>query len=193
MPAITQTTAAPAGLIGNRGFALVTALIFLLVLMMLGVAMARSVAGQERMAGNIQQKIMALVAAGYATYEAQGYVDTGNTILLATCDGQTTTRRVCEIPLAGPVADTAWDAGGHGVQLTNTDFPGTVVPSGGVEGAYAAYPQYYAERVAGLPGSGIGTGQQYGGAPPQRVYRITAWGVGGNAEAVAVTRTLYVP
>lgn len=196
MTTITQNPFLPPGPTGRRGFALFTALIFLLVLTMLGVAMYSSVVRQQRMGGNIQQKVMALAAAGFATQAAQNYVAGSSLPIMVSCSGQTTTPRVCAAPLASvasPVADATWQSGGYGVQLTNAGFAGTVAPAGGIEGAYADYPQYYVERLAQLPGNSISTGSQYGTLPPRRVYRITAWGVGGIPEAVAITRTLYVP
>ncbi|MGH8274310.1 MAG: pilus assembly PilX family protein [Gammaproteobacteria bacterium] len=197
MPITANKTALPpAHPIGMRGFALFTALIFLLVLTMLGVAMYSSVVRQQHMAGDIQQKTLALSAADNATRQAEGYVQAANLPIANSCSGQTTSPRVCATPLssvASPVADTTWSASGYGVQLMAPDFMGTVKAGGGVEGAYAAYPQYYVERLATVPGGSIGSGQQYGSMPPRTLYRITAWGVGGNPDAVAVTRALYVP
>ncbi|MGH8161040.1 MAG: pilus assembly PilX family protein [Gammaproteobacteria bacterium] len=197
MPTTTQTAPSSTGPTGKRGFALFTSLIFLLVLTMLGVAMYSSVLRQQHMAGDIQQKLMALSAAGFATHAAESYVQSSTLPISTDCSGQTTAPRVCAAALASvtnPVADSTWkNVTGYGVQLTQPAFAGTIASGAGVEGAYAAYPQYYAERLARLPGGSIGTGRQYGGQPPRLVYRITAWGVGGNPDAVAVTRTLFVP
>ena len=177
-----------------RGFALFTALIFLLVMTLLGVTMYSDVILQQRMAGNIQQKTMALAAADSATRVAEELVQATNLPIQSTCSGQTTTPRICLFnTLANPTLDATWSASGSGVKLTALTFAGIVSPGGGVQGAYAAYPQYYVERIPPTPGNSIGIGQQYGGLATQNFYRITAWGVGGNADAVAVTRTLYIP
>ncbi len=194
----TTMTATPhtrlPGKTAAHGFALFTALVFLLVMTMFGVAMYDNVILQQRMAGNIQQKTMALSAADSATRVAENFLQGAALSIQSTCSGPTTTPRICLFnTLANPIADTTWSVSGSGVQLTALTFAGIVSPSGGVEGAYAAYPQYYVERIPSTPGHSIGTGQQYGGLAPQNFYRITAWGVGGNAGAVAVTRTLYVP
>lgn len=179
-----------------RGFALYTALIFLLVLTLLGVAMYSSMGLQQRMAGDMQQKLRALTAADNATGVAEAYVQQNALPVLSVCSGQTTAPRICPFgSLLNPVANATWSAGGVGVQLTGTDFPaGFVVPSGGVEGAYAAFPQYYIEQLPPLAGYTLGTGQQYGGGSPVvNFYRITGWGVGGNTNAVAIVQTIYRP
>lgn len=190
---VTPPTRLP-GRIATRGFALFTALVFLLVMTMFGVAMYDNVTLQQRMAGNIQQKTMALSAADSATRVAEDFLRSTALPIQSTCSGPTTTPRICLFnTLTSPIADTTWSASGSGVQLTALTFAGIISPGGGVEGAYAAYPQYYVERIPATPGHSIGNGQQYGGLAPQNFYRITAWGVGGNTGAVAITRTLYIP
>ena len=194
----TTITATPhtrlPGKAAAHGFALFTALVFLLVMTMLGVAMYDNVILQQRMAGNIQQKTMALSAADSATRVAEDFLRGTALPIHTTCSGQTTTPRICLFnTLTSPIANATWSASGSGVQLTTLTFAGIVSSGGGIEGAYAAYPQYYVERIPSTPGHSIGNGQQYGGLTPQNFYRITAWGVGGNSGAVAVTRTLYIP
>ncbi|MGH8127336.1 MAG: pilus assembly PilX family protein [Gammaproteobacteria bacterium] len=194
----TPTTTATLHLPGNiaaRGFALFTALIFLLVMTLLGVAMYDNVVLQQKMAGNIQQKTMALSAADSATQVAENFVQGTNLPIESACSGQTTAPRICLYStLLNPTADATWStSSGNGVQLTSATFAGTVSQAAGIEGAYAAYPQYYVERIPPTPGNSIATGQQYGALAPPNFYRITAWGVGGNADAVAITRTLFIP
>lgn len=181
----------------EAGFALYTALIFLVVLTIVGVAMYSSMGLQQKMAGNMQQKLRALSAADNAIGVAEGYLAGGTSVpVVADCSGQVTAPRICNYgSLLAPVADSTWSATGVGVQLTGTDFPAdSVVPGGGQEGAYAAFPQYYVELLPTLPGYTLGIGQQYGnGSLLINVYRITGWGVGGNTNAVAVAQAIYRP
>lgn len=183
----------------SAGFALFTALIFLLVLTVIGVAMFGDVGQQQRMAGNLQQKYRALSAANSAVSVAQNYLQTAlATTADTSCTGLVTAARVCLYgSLPDPAADTTWTGGSAvGVQLDGTNFSGVVNAAGGTEGAYAAYPEYYIEKVPGIPlvpGYSMGLGQQYGGgSPPADLFRITGWGLGGNAGAVAVVQSLYL-
>ncbi|MGH8426956.1 MAG: pilus assembly PilX family protein [Gammaproteobacteria bacterium] len=184
------------GLHATRGFALFTALIFLLVLTVIGVAMFGDVGMQQRMAGNAQQKARALAAAGNAVGVAQNYLLANVTVTDPDCSGLTTVPRVCLYgSLSDPADDSVWTGGSAvAVQLDGTDFAGTISSAGGVEGAYAAFPEYYIERVPNIPlvpGYSIGLGQQYGATPPVALFRINAWGLGGNTSAVAVVQSIY--
>lgn len=182
---------------GASGFALFTALIFLLVLTMVGVAMFGDVGVQQRMAGNLQQKYRALSAANNAVGVATDYLLANVAVVEPSCSGLVSAPRVCFYgSLPNPAADSTWTGGSAvGVQLDASDFSGNVVPGGGVEGAYAAFPEYYIEKVPGIPlvpGYSMGLGQQYGGgSPPVQLFRITGWGLGGTANAVAVVQSLY--
>ncbi len=179
-----------------QGFALFTALIFLLVLIIIGVAMFGDVGLQQRMVGNAQQKARALAAAGNAVGVAQNYLLANVTVTDPDCSGLTTVPRVCLYgSLSDPADDSVWTGGSAvAVQLDGTDFAGTISSAGGVEGAYAAFPEYYIERVPNIPlvpGYSIGLGQQYGATPPVALFRINAWGLGGNTSAVAVVQSIY--
>lgn len=177
----------------SAGFALFTALVFLLVMSMLGVAMYSSVVRQQHMGGNMQQKVMALTAAGIASHEARYLLRTSTLDVETTCDPSTQDPRICQSNLDHETKDATWAAGGYGSVIDSDDFGGAVDADGGTEGAYAAYPQYYIQLIDDVSGTNIATGSGYGGGASRHLYQITAWGVGGTRSAVAITRMLYVP
>lgn len=181
----------------ETGFALYTALIFLVVLTIVGVAMYSSMGLQQKMSGNMQQKLRALTAADNAAGIAESYLAYNVIVPDPNCSAPPSGPRVCVYgSLPNPVLDSTWTPGSTvAVATDSTNFAGQVVPGGGQLSAYAAYPEYYIEKVPGIPlipGYSMGLGQQYGsGSPSAEVYRITAWGLGGNAGAVAVIQSLY--
>lgn len=194
MTSHAHKTAVSAGVTQNCGFALITSLIFLLVLTIIGVTMYGRVTRQQHMAGNIQQKVMALSAANYASQSARYLLrEASSSPLPSDCANLIAPpTMVCKDDLAtNPVADTTWASTDNGIQkLDSTNFLGTVASHGGTEWAYADYPQFYIEylRPAPPPPGGCVTTK----CSKRVVYRITAWGVGGSNAAVAVTRMLYV-
>jgi len=179
------------------GFVLFIALIFLLILTLLGVLMFSSGSNEQRMAGNFQQKTRALLAADSAIGVAQQAIAQSTITQSASCSGLVTTPRICPYnSLPNPVLDTSWvGSTAVAVRLGSATFGGTI-GAGSSPNAYASYPEYNIEQIPGIPafpGYNLGSGQQYGGGSPQiKLYRITGWGLGGNANAVAVVQSLYL-
>lgn len=179
------------------GFVLFIALVFLLILTLLGVVMFSSGGNEQRMAGNFQQKTRALLAADSAIEVAQQAIAQSQITLTAGCSGLIATPQICPYgSLPNPILDSSWvGTAAVAVKLGSGTFGGPV-GAGGNSNAYASYPEYNIEQVPGVPafpGYNLGAGQQYGGGSPQiKLYRITGWGVGGNANAIAVVQSLYL-
>lgn len=189
--------ALPAKSSSRHGFVLFIALVFLLILTLLGVVMLGNVGNQTRMAGNFQQKSRALLAANSAVQVAFGVLSDNAVSVASSCSGVSATPELCPYgTLPDPVLDSTWTGSSAvATQLQQTDFPATIQSSGG-ENTYAAYPEYNMEKIPGasaMPGYNVGLGQQYGGGSPSpTLYQVNGWGVGANANAIAVVQALYM-
>lgn len=154
----------------SRGFALITALLMLVILTLLGVSMMSGVGLQEKISSNTREKTRAFDAAQAALIYAQNYLaGLANAPSGGTCSGTATSARVCAAALSNPTA-VPW---ADGVDYMPAGMQ--VSPTGG-DNTYYAQTQYYI--------------QDLGGTNPH-LYRITAQARGGNANAVAVVSSIY--
>lgn len=158
---------------GEKGFALITALLMLVILTLLGVSMMSGVSLQDKMAGNTREKTRAFDAAQAALVAAQNYL-AGLTAAPSggVCSGTVSAPRVCSAALLNPTS-VPWV---NGVDYTPT---GMTISSSGGQFTYAASPQYYIQDLSPA------------GSNPH-MYLITAQATGGNANAVAVVQSVYV-
>lgn len=186
----------------QAGAVLVVALLFLMIVTMLGVASLQSTSSEERMAGNARDANVALMAAEAALrdafYDINGVCAPG----AASC-----TKRNPVISGATSFGDGT-GAGGKcsttGLCLPNGTFPNYTLlnisnwSSSGTNPVYpvtfgqytmagttaeripqvATQPQYIIEALC-MPNAGASLG---GGGCPQYFYRITARGYGGAAN-----------
>lgn len=161
----------------QTGAALVVALVFLLVMTVLGVTSMSTTTLQERMAGNFRDNHLAFQAAEAALREGEALLQQaslppfdGTAGLLPTQDG------------AGRrdywSNDYDWDASSR----TATTFQG-------IEQAPASPPRYVIEELPPLPAAGGSV--RFGALPEAGFYRITARGVGGTEEAVSILQSTY--
>lgn len=166
----------------ERGFVLIVALLFLLVLTLLAVALFRSGGLQERIAGNTREKQRALEAAQSALQYGEWWLGQANRGTGANCNTITNANvlaqmQVCSNALANPTS-LPWAA--------RADYlpPNMTVASGGGLSAsgdinYQAEPGLYISYI-GL--SADGTAQ---------LYQVTAFGYGGSASTAAVVQSTY--
>ncbi|WP_052064110.1 pilus assembly PilX family protein [Acidihalobacter prosperus] len=163
----------------ERGFALVVSLLILVILTLLGVSMFGNVGLQERMAGNTREKNRAFAAAQTALQYAQWWLTQGaNATQGVVCNNAPSPSapiRVCSNQLSSATTVPWTTASTYQPQSGVMTFSS----SGGVN-TYNSAPQFYIQYI----GPGIGTGGS--------LYRITAWGSGGNANAVAVVQSVYL-
>ena len=149
----------------EQGASLVVALVFLVIMAMLGVTAAKMTTLQERMAGNTRNRDLALQAAEAALRDAE---------LRITNDASF---RAAAIPFdpTNPNDAEYWDD----CFASNTDAcaveyqptgANALPTSGG--GALAGQPQYVLESK---PTSGV-----------TQIYRVTARAVGGTADTVVI-------
>ena len=164
----------------QRGIALITAMLLLLVLTIMGLSMFRSFGMQEKIAGNVREKQRALNAAESAQQYAEYLLSNGTVPPTGTCNGVIPSGgggQVCSnvpadftiVPWAAGVTYTPFTSGS-----VNT-VSGTNTPTAG---SYYAAPVFY---VTDLGPNGNG-----------ELYQIDAVGYGGTPDAVAVVESTYV-
>jgi type IV pilus assembly protein PilX len=177
-----QTTRSRAAAPRQRGAVLFVALIFLLVLTLLAVMLARMETTEERMAENDANQDLALEAAGAALRFAQMNLRTGNP----------------------QYSDFAQNAGGlytldptqgSWYSLINWQDPGTAVLTYGglTPGTVSAPPEFIIEKLTGFglkSGMTLGNGG-YGGNGNAQVYQITAVATGADQTGSAALRSIY--
>ncbi len=166
----------------ERGFVLIVAMLFLIVLTTLSVSMFRSFNLQERIAGNTREKERALEAAQSALQYGEWWLSQGNGSTGKTCsavlDANTLSQmQVCSNPVAKP-ATLPWSA--------RADYrpPNMTVSAGG--GIASGGDINYSAK----PGLSIG----YLGLSPDGkslLYQVSAFGYGGSATAAAVVQSTY--
>ena len=161
----------------QRGFALITGLLLLVVLTLIAVTMFRSFGTEEQIAGNTREKQRAVNAAVSAEQWAEWWLDSGTAPGSADC----TVGVVGSSP--GEVCNTAlpdftqipWSTG-----VTFTQFNQTLAGQSGPQFNYFASPAFYVTYMGNNPGLG------------GDVYQIDAYGYGANASTVAVVESTYV-
>jgi type IV pilus assembly protein PilX len=152
----------------ERGATLVVALIFLIVMAMLGVTLAGVTNLEERMAGNTRDRDLALQAAEAALRDAQ--LRLGGQALRATAFPAFVATRANSSPY--------WETcfGTQAPPCSPVYQPTELLPTLG-PGAVAAQPRFVIERK---PNVGL-----------TEVYRVTARAVGGSADTVVILQAEF--
>jgi type IV pilus assembly protein PilX len=184
----------------QRGVALISAMLLLVIITILGMSMFRSFPTQEKIAGSVREKERALHAANSAQQYAEWWLMANNNIangdiicgaqaqlLNANLNnqGQICANQLYTLLPGGTVIDVTnvpWTVGGApvGVQyvpngMTITGNP--IVTAG--DSAYAGAPVFY---IADLGAAGDASGE---------AYQIDAYAYGGSANTVAVVESVY--
>jgi type IV pilus assembly protein PilX len=164
----------------DRGFVMITGLLFLIVITLLSLAMFRSFGLQERIAGNTRDKQRAFEAAQNALqygewWLAQGSAAGTGTVCTGVADGNTVSAmRIC----SNAVTTTT------SLPAVRTDYrpPGITVGAGGTTGGdvnYATKPALHISYL-GLAPSGLAM-----------LYQVTGFGFGGNPDTMSVVQSTY--
>jgi type IV pilus assembly protein PilX len=172
----------------QRGIALMSAMLILLVITILGMAMFRSYGMQQRIGGNTRDKARAFHSAmagqNYAEWFLTGN-NGSNALATTTCKGvnqaSTTTQMVCSniIPTSVAQPDT-WGA-------AFTYNPGNnMSTTPGAFGSYSQLPQFYISSL-GSPTGGSTYKSPIG--QTQAMFQIDAAGWGGTPQTVAVVES----
>ncbi|MDD5297928.1 MAG: PilX N-terminal domain-containing pilus assembly protein [Rhodocyclaceae bacterium] len=163
----------------QQGFILIAALVFLVIMTLIGVAMFNGFTQDEAMSGNYREKARALDAAQTALDAAEswmvqpGNTFTGNWVTGTNCTGVSSTPVVCSNAVQNP-ATSSWAS-----YVTFTP-PGMTVNTTGGANTYISNTKYYIQYL------GVTSAN-----PPASLYQVTSTAAGGNATAVAVVQAVY--
>jgi type IV pilus assembly protein PilX len=167
----------------QRGVALITALLMLLVATILAAAMFRSFGTQEKLAGNLREKQRALHAAEMAQQYAEASIANGTAGPTGACNSvvDSTSPQVCNIALASPTS-LPWTAGVYYVPPEAWTGKQMNVTTTSGQDTYYQKPIYYMGKKGGA-----------------EYYQVDAIGVGGTSidgtttpNAVAVVESTYM-
>ena len=171
----------------NRGIALITALILLVVITLLGVTMFRSFTAQERNAGNTREKQRAFEAAESTLRFAERSLIQGNSngsvvcSSLVSADTSPQAVAICSNALSSSQsAAIPWKVTPNGADLGYSYTPtGLSTGTTGGTNSYVITPRFYLSPL-GLDPSGM-----------QQLYQVTAMAQGGNSSSNAVVQSVF--
>jgi type IV pilus assembly protein PilX len=183
----------------QRGVALISAMLLLIIITILGLSMFRSFPTQEKIAGNVREKERALHAADSAQQYAEWWLMQSNNVAngdiicgaqaaLLNANANVNVGQICSNPLSTllgsilAVSNVPWTVGGApvGVQYVPNGMTvaGNALVTAG-DSAYASAPVFY---IADLGAAGDAAGE---------AYQIDAYAYGGSANTVAVVESVY--
>jgi len=173
----------------ERGVALISALLILLVVTILGIAMFRSYGLQQRLGGNTREKSRAFHAATSSQNFAEWYLTANNGANAAattSCSGQKTADATTVMVCANAIPTTVAQPDTWGASFTYK--PPNMSTTAGAQGAYAQAPQFYISYL-GAPG----TGPSYNSVLGQNntLFQVDAAGWGGTSQTVAVVESTF--
>jgi type IV pilus assembly protein PilX len=170
---------------GQRGVALVTSLLLLVIITILALSMFRSFGTQEKIAGNLREKERALHAANSALQYAEWWLLQNNN---TSAGAIACTASVAATPTVGQICNqtpqlAGWDPTQvpYNVQVTYTPQNMLLVGQPLVAGnpPYFATPAFWiADRGPAADASG-------------EAYQIDAYGYGSAASTVATVESVY--
>jgi type IV pilus assembly protein PilX len=189
----------------QRGMALVTALLLLIVVTIMALSMFRSYGTQERIAGNTRDKQRALNAAVSAQQYAESLLLSSSLPPTGGCTGivPSTTGQVCSPnPLFNPIT-VPWAIGVTYTPFTSNSVNGVKnVLHGATNGLTATADAYSTGTNPILTASAsyydvpyfyvTDLGPNKDPTAPGEVYQIDALGYGGTANTVAVVESTYL-
>lgn len=178
------------------GVALILSLVVLLIVTVLGVAGLQTTSLQERMAANARDRDIAFQAAEAALRDAETVIESlGPADLAAFQDwdpNSPTWAADGRYELEDSTGAAAWET------MTDTEWQGTnaaaVVADFDADQGVARNPRFVIEHVARLRTDEDRLNMENYGAPigaPTDIFRVTAYGTGGSANATVMLQTTY--
>ncbi|MCX7110432.1 MAG: PilX N-terminal domain-containing pilus assembly protein [Proteobacteria bacterium] len=178
----------PNGGIRATGAALFVSLVFLFMLTIIGLSGMHNTSLQEKMAGHLREHNLAFQAAESALRSGEVYLATH--VLTFVCDGEvddglysnTAPGSTSDCPASSPEKEIFWKDNGDVKRLGETDDQYDNL---------ADKPKYIIEALpSGAVGAGVSLEAGIPIAPGPKYYRITAHGVGVDANAVVITQSV---
>jgi type IV pilus assembly protein PilX len=175
----------------QRGMALITAMLLLIVVTLMALSMFRRYGVQERIAGNTRDKQRAINAAVSAQQYAESLLAGGTTPLSGICPPGILPNgsEVCtNLPLPN-FATLPWTSGVIYSNFTSNAINGVsnVISATGTKDSATASASYVQAPIFYITDLGANAG-----TPPGEVYQIDALGYGGSTNTVAVVESTFV-
>ena len=173
----------------QRGMALITGLLLLLVVTLIAVSMFHGFGVEEQIAGNTREKQRAVNAAVSAQQYAEWWLINGAVPPTVTCSNlvSSDSGQVCSNVLAN-YATVPWTLNATQIGVTYTPFAQSQTISGaGVnpsQGSYYGAPVYYVTDMGSMVNPNTGNSGE--------LYQVDAYGYGGTANAVAEVESTYL-
>ncbi len=185
------------GIVNQRGVALIMALIFLVVLTILGVSVFGTTTAEQKMARNFSDNNIAFAAADAALRAAEiritGYYTNPATPVSPFDFDGTCTNGLCDSTVAQPVYQTYPMAAAPSVAIgtnetgcTATGSSATCTPT--IATSVAQQPDYLIEQISWAP-----PGESTTGPTSKPAYRITGSGFGRSATSQVLLQEIFVP
>ena len=180
----------------QQGVALITGLIFMVVLTLMAVTAARMAGLEERMSGNMRDRSLAVQAAELALRDAEQDIRSSGRITGITNFVSACTNGLCYNGIQGNANGTDWnitpawstvnmtaapDSVAYG---TNTNAANAGSPGANLIAQLSAPPRYIIEGIKKTP---PGSGQ------PVYYYRITVRALGANPNTVVWLQEVFRP
>jgi type IV pilus assembly protein PilX len=173
----------------ERGMALITSLLLLVVVTILAISMFRSFAIEGKIAGNVREKQRALLAAESAQQYAEWWLTQGsNAGTLSSVCSQAMNANIGEAQICANTLPTILGANNNAGQIqlwpafvTSYTPPSMNVTQTASQGTYYQAPVFYI--------SDLGTDKDGSGG---EVFQIDAMGYGASADTVAVVESTFV-
>ena len=174
----------------QRGVMLITALVFLVLLTLLGLAVSRNTTTEEKLARNFRDYDLAFSAAEAALRDAElrinGYYANPASPVSPYGFNSTCSNGLCDATVAQPVYSL--DFFGGTAPGSNSVALGTITGSPTLTGL-TTQPRYLIETVCRtVPGEALSSPSGC-----QTIYRITAQGRGRFGSAVVTLQSTYIP
>ncbi len=162
----------------QNGSALIVALVFMLLLTIVGVGAMQSVTLQERMAGNTRDMNTAFQSAEASLRAAEGVL--GGAVV-GPSNGANGLYKYCEVGTSGPACSPDW---------RNRYSAGWATRGGTAMGQVSAQPQYIVEELNPIddPNSGLDSDVE---KEKIQFYRVIARGFGVSDNTMVVIETRW--
>jgi type IV pilus assembly protein PilX len=166
----------------QRGMALVSGMLLLVVLTILALSMFRSFGTQQKIAGNVREKQRATSAAISAQQFAEFWLSSNTPPPAGDCSGMGLSSVAVVCANSPNFSSVPWTLGTTpvGVTFTNFNSMASVSTTMPTQGTYFSTPMFYVTDL----------GQSAGG--PGEVYQIDATGWGGTPDTIAVVESTYL-
>lgn len=170
----------------QRGVALITGLIFMVVLTLLGITAARMAGLEERMSGNMRDRSLAVQAAEMTLRDAELDIRNSGRVSGITNFVSACTNGLCYNGIQGNASGTNWNTTPVWSLISMTAAPSVVYGANTAAtqiGGLSAAPRYILEGIRKTPPGGA----------ESFYYRITVRAQGANPNTVVWLQEVFKP